>query len=103
MWQNDIGTLISQIKYSQRKRTLIACGVISCVALCAVGFRTIPENNEDSRSAFNKENLIIPIDMQDPSSYAEVHPESFESYQIRILRNQNNIQADNIKALRDEL
>src|ERR1700722_3707457 len=33
----------------------------------------------------------------------ETQPESFESYQLRILRNQNYMQAEKIKALREDL
>lgn len=45
---------------------------------------------------------IVPKSVID-TSIAEGQPESFESYQIRILRNQNYLQTEKIKALREEL
>lgn len=45
---------------------------------------------------------ILPKSTSD-NGIAEGQPESFESYQIRILRNQNHLQTEKIKALREEL
>ncbi|MCE5317459.1 MAG: hypothetical protein LLG04_08905, partial [Parachlamydia sp.] len=42
---------------------------------------------------------IVPKSASD-KTIAEGQPESFESYQIRILRNQNYLQTEKIKALR---
>ena|GEM_PF-5773581 len=66
-----------------KKRLVEVLGLVSCFWLCSA-----------------EANLIIPKGAEKPS---EVQPESFESYQIRILRNQNQIQSEKIKALREEL
>ena len=66
-----------------KKRLVEVLGLVSCFWLCSA-----------------EANLIIPKGAEKAS---EVQPESFESYQIRILRNQNQIQAEKIKALREEL
>jgi chromosome segregation ATPase len=47
--------------------------------------------------------LIVPKSAGDRNMQADAQPESFESYQIRILRNQNHLQAEKIKTLREEL
>lgn len=47
--------------------------------------------------------VIIPQSKQANNPYPDVQPESYESYQIRILRNQNNLQADKIRTLREEV
>src|SRR5262245_736903 len=47
--------------------------------------------------------LIRPKILGDAAIQAVEQPESFENYQIRILRNQNQIQTEKIKALREEL
>src|SRR5271154_4456166 len=54
------------------------------------------ENGTLPRSA-----IIVPKSAG--ASPTEIQPESFESYQIRLLRNQNNLQAEKIKALREEV
>lgn len=56
----------------------------------------------DSGSSL-KPALIVPKGGSDKTIQAESQPESFESYQIRILRNQNQLQAEKIKVLREEL
>lgn len=66
-----------------KKKLIEVLGLVSCFWLCSA-----------------QGNLIIPKDME---SQSEVQPESFESYQIRILRNQNQIQGEKIKVLREEL
>ncbi len=64
----------------------------------AIGMSLLTANalHADSRQA-----LIVPKAKAD--AHADAQPESFDSYQIRILRNQNQIQAEKIKALREEL
>lgn len=59
----------------------------SCFAMCMGGI--------------SEGSVIFPKDSETSSS--ETQPESFESYQIRILRNQNLLQAEKIKVLREEL
>ena len=43
------------------------------------------------------------IQPQASNSARDSQPESYESYQLRILRNQNHLQAEKIKALREEM
>lgn len=66
-----------------KRRLVEVLGLVSCFWLCSA-----------------EANLIIP---QGAEKASEVQPESFESYQIRILRNQNQLQSEKIKALREEL
>src|SRR6202034_3737012 len=47
--------------------------------------------------------IIVPARDSEQNIAPETQPESFESYQLRILRNQNHLQAEKIKALREEL
>ena len=77
------GFAMTHEMFKTKKRLVEVLGLVSCFWLCSA-----------------EATLIIPKGAEKAS---EVQPESFESYQIRILRNQNQIQSDKIKALREEL
>src|ERR1700733_12349196 len=53
---------------------------------------------------FNLAAILPPNEAKaSPAAKSEAQPESFESYQIRILRNQNSLQTEKIKSLKEEL
>jgi|688.fasta_scaffold06861_7 hypothetical protein len=85
-----------------KSKTVITCGVIACLILCTAGTKMASDIRGEAAQSSSTP-LIIPRNMSLEEGYSASQPESFESYQIRILRNQNNLQAEKIKSLRDEL
>lgn len=91
---------------------MAACGILTSALIAAGGINFTAvnlawsENGGESPSNCSS-SIIIPRRVEDQTmrsrDYAEIQPESFESYQIRILRNQNHLQAEKIKTLREEI
>lgn len=92
---------------SPKRKTAATLGMISCLILCLglemATTRPVWSVVDTASPHLNKPVLIIPRNAPGKDSYAEVQPESFESYQIRILRNQNHLQAEKLKLMRQEL
>lgn len=87
----------------KRKRTVLAVGMLTCIFAGIFAADMLSSGTACSEnSGNNKAQLIIPRTGESNHSY-ESQPESFESYQIRILRNQNQLQSEKIKGLREEL
>lgn len=79
------------------RKTWKLVGMLVCLLACSPGDSSL------QAEAGRKGPLIIPKGALAEESIAGGQPESFDSYQIRVLRNQNQLQAEKIKVLRDEL
>jgi hypothetical protein len=89
--RNHIGKPIGKFFYLKH--------LMPCLCLGALSFNTSNKvwgdyQNSPVKPMINASHL---------SSGSETHPESYESYQLRILRNQNYLQAEKIKTLREEM
>ncbi len=84
----------------------IARCIIPSLFLLTLGFKACVPSTLWSANNEGKTPLIIPQNAQNTPAVHPLNqsqPESFESYQIRILRNQSHLQTEKIKALREEL
>jgi len=88
------------------RRNVVLFSLFSCICL---GFAVMKTTNQvwgDSNSHPSNgrySDILIPSNASSTNSAIEAQPESYENYQLRILRNQNSIQAEKITALREEL
>lgn len=94
--RNHIGIPIRKF-FSFNQPTLMR--LVSCFCLGALGISASDKLWGDFQTSPAKPM----INVSHSNSGNETHPESYESYQLRILRNQNHLQAEKIKALRDEM
>lgn len=71
--------------------------IVSCVSVVLFSTHLVWGDDFDRPSRFP---IFSPQNSKDTG---DTQPESYENYQLRILRNQNHLQAEKIKSLREEL
>jgi nucleoid-associated protein YgaU len=103
----------SNTRKQRQKKTGVALSVITCLFLCVVGYEIIRENQtavDEEGGAKGPEKKPLQIIGRDSSAAAAPvlsaqtdGPNSYDTYQIKLLVEQNRLQAEKIKQLRDEL